>query len=123
VKKDGRYDVSDLPEAQFEPGSNEQVLRNLLGIKSPKEMGDTETRALERAMGTAERHVFFRYSWRCRRGWKKTMPRWSGYSQRSLSGALLRRERLGFFAFLQHAHNRRDRGTGFDGGGTGNARN
>jgi len=50
LKKNGRYDVSDLPEAQFEPGSNEQVLRNRLGIKSPKEMDDAEARALERAM-------------------------------------------------------------------------
>ena len=50
MKKDGRYDVSGLPEAQFEPGSNEQVLRNRLGIKSPKEMDDVETRALEKAM-------------------------------------------------------------------------
>jgi cell filamentation protein len=50
LKKDGRYDVSGLPEAQFEPGSNEQVLKNRLGIKSPKEMDDAETRALERAM-------------------------------------------------------------------------
>lgn len=50
MKKDGRYDVSGLPEAQFEPGSNEQVLRNRLGIESPKEMDDAEARALERAM-------------------------------------------------------------------------
>ncbi len=50
MKKDGRYDVSGLPEAQFEPGSNEQVLRNRLGIKSPKEMDDAEARALERTM-------------------------------------------------------------------------
>jgi cell filamentation protein len=50
VKKDGRYDVLGLPEAQFEPGSNEQVLRNRLGIKSPKEMDDAEARALEKAM-------------------------------------------------------------------------
>ena len=50
MKKDGRYDVSGLPEAQFEPGSNEQVLRNRLGIKSPKEMDDAEARALEKAM-------------------------------------------------------------------------
>lgn len=50
MKKDGRYDVSGLPEAQFEPGSNEQVLKNRLGIKSPKEMDDAEARALERAM-------------------------------------------------------------------------
>lgn len=49
MKKDGRYDVSGLPEAQFEPGSNEQVLKNRLGITSPKQMDDAETRALERA--------------------------------------------------------------------------
>ena len=28
---DDRYDVSGLPEAQFEPGSNGLVLKNLLG--------------------------------------------------------------------------------------------
>lgn len=50
MKKDGRYDVSGLPEAQFEPGSNEQVLKNRLGIKSTKVMDDTEAHALERAM-------------------------------------------------------------------------
>jgi len=63
LKKDGRYDVSGLPEAQFEPGSNEQVLKNRLGIKSPKEMDDAEARALERAMvglvgKYSERHRF-----------------------------------------------------------------
>ena len=50
MKKNGRYDVSALPEAQFEPGSNEQVLKNQLGIRSPREMDDAEARALERAM-------------------------------------------------------------------------
>lgn len=50
MKKDGRYDVSGLPEAQFEPGADEQVLKNRLGIKSSKVMDDTETRALERAL-------------------------------------------------------------------------
>lgn len=50
MKKDGRYDVSSLAEAQFEPGSHEQVLKNRLGIKSSKEMDDTEARALERVM-------------------------------------------------------------------------
>lgn len=50
MKKDGRYDVSTLAEAQFEPGSHEQVLKNRLGIKSSKEMDDTEARALERVM-------------------------------------------------------------------------
>lgn len=50
MKKDGRYDVSDLTEAQFEPGSNELVLKNRLGIKSAQEMDIAEARALERAM-------------------------------------------------------------------------
>lgn len=63
MKKDGRYDISGLPEAQFEPGSNEQVLKNRLGITSPKEMDDAEARALERAMVRlvgmyGERHRF-----------------------------------------------------------------
>jgi len=49
---DDRYDVSDLPEAQFEPGSNEQVLKNRLGIVSTQNMDDTETRALEEVMDT-----------------------------------------------------------------------
>ncbi len=50
MKKDGRYDVSGLPEAQFEPDSNQLVLKNRLGIKSPQEMDDTEACALERTM-------------------------------------------------------------------------
>ena len=63
MKKSGRYDATGLPEAQFEPGSNGLVLKNRLGIKSPKEMDDVEARALERAMVGlvgmyVERHPF-----------------------------------------------------------------
>lgn len=47
MKKGGRYDVSGLPEAQFEPGSDEQVLRNRLGIKTAHAMDEAEARALE----------------------------------------------------------------------------
>ena len=47
---DDRYDVSGLPEAQFAPGSNDQVLKNRLGITSKQEMDATEAKALERAM-------------------------------------------------------------------------
>jgi cell filamentation protein len=50
LKKGGRYDVAGLTQAQFEPGSNEQVLKNRLGIKSSKEMDDAEARALEKVM-------------------------------------------------------------------------
>ena len=55
MKKDGRYDVSDLTEAQFESGSNELVLKNRLGIKSAQEMDVAEARALERAMSSVIR--------------------------------------------------------------------
>ncbi len=50
MKKDDRYDVSGLTEAQFEPGSNDQVLKNRLGITSPQAMDDAEARALEQAV-------------------------------------------------------------------------
>lgn len=47
---DDRYDVSGLPEAQCEPGSNRLVLKNLLGIMSKQDMDEAEARALEQAM-------------------------------------------------------------------------
>ena len=50
MKKDDRYDVSGLTEAQFELGSNTQVLKNRLGITSPQVMDDAEARALEHAV-------------------------------------------------------------------------
>ncbi len=37
-----KYDVSGLPEAQFEPGSSGRVLKNLLGIKNQREMDRVE---------------------------------------------------------------------------------
>lgn len=40
-----RYDVSG-PEAEFEPGSRRRVLRNLLAIRSVREMGRTESNLL-----------------------------------------------------------------------------
>ena len=47
---DDRYDVSALPEAQFEPSSNGQVLKNRLGITSKQDIDSAEARALEQAM-------------------------------------------------------------------------
>lgn len=49
MAEDDRYDISAFPEAQFESGSNGQVLKNRLGITSQQEMDDTEARALEKA--------------------------------------------------------------------------
>ena len=40
MKKDDHYDVSSLTEAQFEPASNELVLKNRLRITSPQAMDD-----------------------------------------------------------------------------------
>lgn len=41
-----RYDTSQLIEDQYVFGSNGKVLRNLLGIVDPEEMGVVETNAL-----------------------------------------------------------------------------
>jgi cell filamentation protein len=37
-----RYDTTGNPEAEFEPGSNESVLKNKLGIRDPDEMDEME---------------------------------------------------------------------------------
>lgn len=49
MKKGKRYDTSGLIEAQSEPGSRGRVLKNLLGIKSKREMDKTEAIALKQA--------------------------------------------------------------------------
>lgn len=46
MSPDDRYDVSGLNQAQFEPGSDELVLKNLLGITSPAKMDVAEANAL-----------------------------------------------------------------------------
>ncbi|MFV1957467.1 MAG: Fic/DOC family protein [bacterium] len=49
-RKRDRYDVSELVEAQFEPGSKNKVLINQLGIISQSEMDIAEAVALERTV-------------------------------------------------------------------------
>ena len=49
MKDKGRYDVSDSVEAQFEPNSNDSVLKNKLGIIEPAEMDKVEAEALIKA--------------------------------------------------------------------------
>lgn len=49
MKDKGRYDVSDSVEAQFEPNSNDTVLKNKLGITEPVEMDRVEAEALVKA--------------------------------------------------------------------------
>ena len=49
MKKIGRYDVSGSIEAQFEPGSNDTVLKNKLGITDSVKMDKVEAEALIKA--------------------------------------------------------------------------
>ena len=42
LKKTGRYNTSGMIETKFEPGSHGRVLKNLLGIKSKREMDRLE---------------------------------------------------------------------------------
>jgi cell filamentation protein len=42
MKKGSHYDASGLIEAQFEQGSRGRVLKNVLGIKSKREMDQVE---------------------------------------------------------------------------------
>ena len=46
MNREGRYSTSGLTEDQFEPGSNGQVLKNLLGITTQIEMERIETELL-----------------------------------------------------------------------------
>ena len=47
--KSNRYKTSHLPEDQYEQGSRERVLKNLLGIRSQRAMDQAERKALEKA--------------------------------------------------------------------------
>lgn len=89
---DNRYDVSGLPEAQFESGSGDQVLRNRLGITSKLAMDDAEARALQRAtdrfIGTFDANHRFTAADVCEihRGWLGEIYEWAGrYRQVNVS--------------------------------------
>jgi len=92
LKKDDRYDVSGLTEAQFEPGSNDQVLKNRLGITSPQAMDDAEARALEQAVlelvgNYDERHRFTAADiCKMHKNWLGEIYEWAGaYRQVNIS--------------------------------------
>ena len=52
MKDKGRYNVSGLKEAQYEPGSGDKVLRNLQGVTDPEDMDIIEANALAEATDT-----------------------------------------------------------------------
>ena len=133
MRKTGRYDVSALTEAQFEPGSRGRVLRYLLGITRVREMNRAETVALQSAMdsflGDSTSNIasmpatFARcIAPPCKRVWTATTGRWQR-SSRPLSrrpSASLDRERLG--CQREDFCNVCDTATGLDRGRTGHAR-
>jgi cell filamentation protein len=85
VTPDARYDTSGLPEAQFEPGSNNQVLRNWFGITSKHQMDETEARALEKTLDVLvrkfdETHRFTAAELcECHRIWLGDIYEWAGH--------------------------------------------
>jgi cell filamentation protein len=84
MKKSGRYRTAHLIEDQFELGSEGQVLKNRLGIKSPKEMDDAEALALKKAMEKLvrkfdEKHRFTAADIRAfHRIWLEGLYEWAG---------------------------------------------
>lgn len=90
--KKSRYDVSELLEAQFEPGSRRRVLRNRLGIRSSRAMDQAETSALKAAMDDFlkaydEQHRFTVFDIRgMHKQWLGEIYGWAGeYRQVNLS--------------------------------------
>lgn len=88
VTIDDRYDVSGLPEAQFEPGSNGLVLKNLLGIALKQVIDEAEAQALEQAMdlllrayGATHRFMAADLCY-CHRIWLGDIYEWAGHYRR-----------------------------------------
>ena len=83
-----RYDVSDLVEAQFEPGSRRRVLKNLLGIRRKREMnrleGLEQLRALREMIKIYGKSHRFTANDICRihRIWLKNIYPWAGKYRR-----------------------------------------
>ena len=84
LKKGKRYDVSSLVEAQFEPGSRGRVLKNLLSIKSKREMDQVEAReqlrALEELIGIYDEKYRFTANDLCKihKIWLGPIYAWAG---------------------------------------------
>lgn len=88
MKKVGHYDVASLIEAQFEPGSHRRVLKNLLGIKSKREMDQVEAeeqlRALEELIKIYDQNHRFTSADVCRihKIWLGPIYAWAGQYRR-----------------------------------------
>lgn len=103
MKKSGRYKTSQLVEDQYEPGSGDRVLRNLLGINRKREMdrieGREQARALEELLGTYGKSHKFQAADVCRihKIWLASIYSWAGqYRQVNITKGNF------FFAAAQH---------------------
>jgi len=92
MTRSSRYSTAHLPEDQYEPGSNDLVLKNKLGIKSPAEMDDAEALALkastDKLVRTIEIHHRFTAADICgfHKLWLGEIYSWAGkYRQVNLS--------------------------------------
>ena len=87
MRKSGRYDASDSSEAQYEPGSSGEVLRNRLGIKSKKKMDDVEAKALEKTLDELVRTISDRHRFtasdicKFHKAWLGDIYEWAGVYQ------------------------------------------
>ena len=83
-----RYDVSDLIEAQYQPGSRGRVLRNLPGITSKRIMDEIEAREQKRALqdifSLYNSHYRFKAADICRihKMWLGEIYQWAGQYRR-----------------------------------------
>ena len=79
-----RYDIADLDESQFEPGSRQHVLKNLLGITRKREMdqleGREQVRSLEELAASYDKDHRFTAADVCRihQVWLGRIYSWSG---------------------------------------------
>jgi cell filamentation protein len=84
MRRKDRYDTTGLDEDQFEPGSRNRVLKNLLGITSKREMerleGREQLRALEELASLYDKDHRFAASDVCQihRNWLGRIYSWAG---------------------------------------------
>jgi cell filamentation protein len=88
MTKTDRYDVSDLIEAQYQPGSRGRVLKNVLGITGKRVMDETEAReqkrALQDVLSSCSLHHRFKASDICQmhKIWLGGIYQWAGQYRR-----------------------------------------
>lgn len=92
MKDKGRYDITGLTEAQFEPGSDDRVLKNLVGITDPVAMDRMEAEALVRVTDAlfheyGQKHRFTANDIRhMHKAWFSSIYEWAGeYRQVNIS--------------------------------------